>query len=82
MSTKKVLRENLGQVRRPKITQTVIEGILDSTSQHLSGDCEESCGEGTWKTIDAIDAADSWARAMRDWMIRRETWKSPAKAER
>lgn len=65
-------------MRRPKITQKVIEGIITSTSEHLAGS-PETLGFGTLKqsvqAFEEMGCADSWARGMREWMIERGTWK-------
>ena len=48
--------------RAPRFTARVLDGILAATSQILAGDSEGECAED-WESI---EAADAWARAMRE----------------
>lgn len=60
-----------GKIRRPRLTQRVIEGIIAATSEHLAGDM----GQFDVTDQDDILLADQWARAMRTWTRSRGQWK-------
>jgi hypothetical protein len=64
-------------MRRPPISQKVIEGIITATSFILAGDTEETFKSSKTpdRDEDEVIAADQWARGMREWMRSRETWK-------
>jgi len=75
------------QPRRPRITQRIIAGIINATSAILAGSPEEMPGATRAERLAAwheVQAADEWARDMRDWMqarpdaeARRKRWKQP-----
>jgi hypothetical protein len=64
-------------MRRPPISQKVIEGIISACSFLLAGDVEATFQSSIDPEAEEaqVIAADEWARKMRQWMRERGVWK-------
>jgi hypothetical protein len=61
-------------MRRPRITQSVIEGILEATGPAMACNLDE----GDYRDTKYIPKAEDWALGMRAWMRHKGTWKEDA----
>jgi hypothetical protein len=63
-------------MRRPPISQKVIEGIISACSFLLAGDVEATfeSSENPDAEESNVNAADHWARGMREWMRQKGMW--------
>jgi hypothetical protein len=63
-------------MRRPAISQEIIDGIITATSFLLAGDVEATfeSSENPDAEESQVNAADRWARGMREWMRQKGMW--------